>query len=294
MIPRIPAIYTTLKIFIQLLCFFIGRGKSLNSSQTKISWEPLEPLLFNEDVILKCSIKDCCPDGTQWTGGKTNSLLTLGRVSNNKAKYEETWGVDASFLKIKNFGIDDGDSLYTCFHGFNKDPPKNLTITGNDFALMPTEETLKKNVTVRNGYLNASVDFLKVYPKPVCNCTFQKLGITEHINVSSSFYPTASIFLNGKLEIGHQICNKDCFGTIQVDCRIGTHEFKVFDAIVDIQFIQSLQKSKEKEISTTSILCVVFGVVVAVTVLVAIAVCVCRRNLKKGKTIISSSHSFDV
>lgn len=93
----------------------------------------MEPLFFNKNVILKCHIKDCCPDDTQWTGGKTSSLLTLGRVSNNKAKYEESWGVDASYLKIKNFGIDDGNSLYTCFHGFSKHP-KNLTIKGNNFA----------------------------------------------------------------------------------------------------------------------------------------------------------------
>lgn len=98
-----------------------------------VNWKPLKPLLFNKDVILKCYIKDCCPEGTQWTGGKTNSLLTLGRVSNNKAKYEESWGVDASYLKIKNFGIDDGDSLYTCFHGFLK-YSRNLTIKENDFA----------------------------------------------------------------------------------------------------------------------------------------------------------------
>lgn len=39
--------------------------------------------------------------------------------------------------------------------------------------VMPTEESLRKNVTVRNGYLNASVEFLKVYPVPVCNCTFK-------------------------------------------------------------------------------------------------------------------------
>lgn len=49
-----------------------------------------------------------------------------------------------------------------------------MPITVEIYVLvMPTEETLKKNVTVRNGYLNASVAFLKVYPKPVCNCTFQ-------------------------------------------------------------------------------------------------------------------------
>ncbi|XP_063400456.1 uncharacterized protein LOC134685029 isoform X3 [Mytilus trossulus] len=229
-----------------LLCIIIERVKSLNDSQTTINWKPLKPLLFNKDVILKCYIKDCCPEGTQWTGGKTNALLTLGRVSNNKAKYKESWGVDASYLTIKNFGIDDGDSLYTCFHGFLK-YSRNLTIKENDFALMPSEKTLKKNFTVINGYLNANVEFLEVYPKPVCNGSFQKLDITEHI--TSDFYSTTSLFFNGKLNISHRICqHKKCSGTIQIDCTIGMNEFKVFEAIADIQLKNQREPIKEENI----------------------------------------------
>ncbi|XP_063400455.1 uncharacterized protein LOC134685029 isoform X2 [Mytilus trossulus] len=242
-----------------LLCIIIERVKSLNDSQTTINWKPLKPLLFNKDVILKCYIKDCCPEGTQWTGGKTNALLTLGRVSNNKAKYKESWGVDASYLTIKNFGIDDGDSLYTCFHGFLK-YSRNLTIKENDFALMPSEKTLKKNFTVINGYLNANVEFLEVYPKPVCNGSFQKLDITEHI--TSDFYSTTSLFFNGKLNISHRICqHKKCSGTIQIDCTIGMNEFKVFEAIADIQL---------KTIYTTTDNMVILGITALATIIITV------------------------
>ncbi|CAC5399900.1 PYG [Mytilus coruscus] len=235
-----------------------------------VSWEPLEPLLFNEDVILKCHIKDCCPEGTQWTGGKTNSLLTLGRVSNDKTKYEELWGVEASYLKIKKFGLEDGDSLYTCFHGFSKHS-KNLTINGNNFALMPTEESVKKNFTVIDGYLNANVEFLEVYPEPVCNCTFQKLGITEHINVTSEFFPTTSLFLNGKIHIAHQICHGECLGTIQIDCRIGIHSYKVLEAMEDIQF-KWRHQTKNTELCIiyvfVAIILTVFAVILAFKLIV--------------------------
>lgn len=268
--------YQTIIVFLGWSCL-LGRGNNFVNSQTSISWEPLEPLLFNEDVILKCYIKDCCPEGTQWTGGKTNSLLTLGRVSNNKAKYEETWGVDASYLKIKKFGIDDGDSLYTCFHGFPKHS-KNLTIKGNNFALMPTKESVTKNFTVINGHLHANVEFLEVYPEPVCNCTFNKFGITEHINVSSDFYPTSSIFLKGKLNISHQICHEECQGTIQIDCRIGIHSYKVLEAIVDIQF-KWLHKAKDTGHVT---ICTVL--IIVLTVFAVVFVCILRRKFK-GKRI---------
>lgn len=243
-----------------LLCIIIERVKSLNGSQTSINWKPLKPLLFNKDVILKCYIKDCCSEGTQWTGGKTNSLLTLGRVSNNEAKYEESWGVDASYLTIKNFGIDDADSLYTCFHGFLK-YSRNLTIKENDFALMPSEKTLKKNFTLINGHLNANVEFLEVYPKPVCNGSFQKSDITEQI--SSDFHSTTSLFFNGKLNISHQICQAKCSGTIQIDCTIGMYEFKVFEAIADIQ-LKTLYKTQDNEaILWCTVLAIILIVILA-------------------------------
>lgn len=61
---------------------------------------------------------------------------------------------------------------------------------------MPSEKTLKKNFTVMNGYLNANVEFLEVYPKPVCNGSFQvrvlpffyrlSLSVNECIEYSGS------------------------------------------------------------------------------------------------------------
>lgn len=92
----------------------------------------MKPAFFDEDVILKCHIKNCCL-GTQWHGGKTDTLLTSDLLSHNMAKYEVRWEADSSSLIIKSFEFEDGDTSYTCLHS-SHNCSGYLTINGNDFV----------------------------------------------------------------------------------------------------------------------------------------------------------------
>lgn len=230
-------VISSMKVFILLQLLaprLLAAEHSSGTYQTnKLEWAPVLPIKFHQDVMLQCGIPNCCTNTTQWIGGPEGTLLTYQRHSLNNTKYKEIWGRNVNYLVIKNFDLDDVNCVYTCYHGFDF-YSRNLTIDGNQFELLPTKDTIKKEIKLSAGQLEVNIEFLEVYPKPECMISFGKEDISNQL-LRHEQREVLSFFFRVKYYLKYEVCAEECNDSLTITCLIGSQYITVLESYLVLQ-----------------------------------------------------------
>lgn len=206
---------------------------SLGPVSSMVNWYVQSPkIVFGGHVTLFCNtstVRNSCKGcPTSWFGGENFKVLSYNGFTASSSKYSLTTAADGFGITIKDFTEKDLIYPYKCSYGFHSFV-KHLTLDKN-YEYQPSKDEIKTKHSTYNSMLYVEVHLKKAHPEPNCTAIFNKKDITSELNNSSR---QIGLFYSVKLRLNITIKGYSCKGRLQMLCRIGSKNLRVFDNYVN-------------------------------------------------------------
>ncbi|CAC5409893.1 unnamed protein product [Mytilus coruscus] len=233
-----------------------------------VEWTIVEPpIVFGKTARLYCKIEIQTNSTPTWTGGANFSLISFHGSTTKyyEKKYRVTnrQGNDKfeSVLEIFNFSESDVNCDYSCSFGLY-DFKKKLRLADKSFIYPIEQKTTTVLSTLRNGYLDVTLELRKVYPVPKCKVHLNEEEVTNRLKTS--------VWMNGIFyymteTLHHYFNDETCTGNLTISCDVGVKRYSVHQNTLNTCTGVTKEENK-KHIPFLSIEWTVVGGIIAVII----------------------------